>query len=101
MRGCFPAVFRNAPNFQTHRRASPWAAGLLQGRCVDCDRCFSENSHGAYDRSGRMLVGATATCGSPPNMPSFAEAYNRMDADAMTQRLPGMGLGDVAYSKAP
>jgi hypothetical protein len=27
--------------------------GLYWGRCVDCDRSFSEN----YDRSGRMLVG--------------------------------------------
>ena len=34
------AVFRNTPKLQMHRRASSWAAGLVQSCCVDCDRRF-------------------------------------------------------------
>jgi hypothetical protein len=71
-----------------------------------------EESHGAYDRSGRMLIGRSVGSAAAQEkqvtddqyaelQKNFAEAYNRKDADAMAAALPKMASESrVGYSEA-
>ena len=72
VRSCRSAVFRSTPKLSTHHRASFWAAGVVLGRCVECDKVFTGEAFGGDgDHRGQVIQrvdGIAEHAGSRPSL---------------------------------